>query len=224
MNKKLLVVVPYRDRLDHLNQFIPHISLKLQEQNIINQIVIVEQMNNDLFNRGLLCNIGYNEFGNKYDYVCFHDVDMLCETDYSYSEIPLSLLRKRTKIDKIFDEYFGGVTLFPNHIFEQINGFSNKYKGWGAEDDDLRLRCVSNSIQISYRNGFCDDLEFIEEDTNRKNNPHYKNNVNILLNFKLNMNNYLIQNDGVSSCKKLYKIHQIYTYATHIKLSVIFYE
>ena len=73
--------------------------------------------------------------------------------NYSYHDKPLHLAtdfvldvseKKRT----IFDEYFGGVTMFPINLFEKIDGYSNKYWGWGYEDDDLRFRCEENKIPL----------------------------------------------------------------------------
>ena len=35
---------------------------------------------------------------------------------------------------------FGGAEAFRKEHFEEINGFSNRFWGWGGEDDDLFLR------------------------------------------------------------------------------------
>jgi predicted glycosyltransferase involved in capsule biosynthesis len=35
---------------------------------------------------------------------------------------------------------FGGVEAIWKEHFEKVNGFSNKYWGWGGEDDDLYHR------------------------------------------------------------------------------------
>ena len=88
------------------------------------------------------------------DYVVFHDVDMIpLYVNYSYHDKPLHLatdfvLDDSEKNSTIFDEYFGGVTMFPINLFEKIDGYSNKYWGWGYEDDDLRFRCKENKIPL----------------------------------------------------------------------------
>jgi hypothetical protein len=43
----------------------------------------------------------------------------------------------------------GGVTLFNKDIFGRINGYSNEYVGWGAEDSCLKYRCEQAGIPIS---------------------------------------------------------------------------
>jgi len=48
----------------------------------------------------------------------------------------------------LFDTYFGGVTMFTVDDFEKIDGYSNKYWGWGYEDDDLLLRCVKKKLKL----------------------------------------------------------------------------
>ena len=154
--KKLGIIVPYRNRYEHLEQFKKSIVEYLDSNAYENYvIIIVEQDNAQLFNRGMLLNIGFKEAKEHgCDYVVFHDVDMLPEyVNYSYSEKPLHLstdfiLEEGEKPRTIFDEYFGGVTLFPVDKFEEIDGYSNKYWGWGYEDDDLRLRCSEKGIPL----------------------------------------------------------------------------
>jgi hypothetical protein len=144
---KLGVIVPYRNRYEHLIQFEESITEYLKSKNIHFKIIIVEQDDAKLFNRGMLCNIGFLE-SQKYncDYVVIHDVDMLpIDIDYSYSTTPVHLATN----DIPFESYFGGITIFPSDIFEKINGFSNLYWGWGFEDDDLRYRCVKNNIPFA---------------------------------------------------------------------------
>lgn len=154
-NHKLGIIIPYRDRFKHLNVFREKIYEYLTRDGIDFELIIVEQDNAKLFNRGMLLNIGFKyaeEMG--CDYVVFHDVDMIpINVDYSYSDHPLHLsttFEPNPFMNKtIFDTYFGGVTLFPVKDFKKINGYSNKYWGWGYEDDDLLYRCVKNDINLS---------------------------------------------------------------------------
>ena len=141
---KLGVIVPYRNRNEHLQEFKKSIVEYLESKNIDFKIIIVEQDNAKLFNRGMLCNIGFIEAQKENcDYIVIHDVDMIpVDVDYSYSNVPVHLATDNIP----FESYFGGMTLFPTDIFQKINGFSNLYWGWGFEDDDLRYRCIKNDI------------------------------------------------------------------------------
>lgn len=141
---KLGVIVPYRNRYEHLQEFKKSIVEYLESKNIDFKIIIVEQDNAKLFNRGMLCNIGFIEAQKENcDYIVIHDVDMIpVDVDYSYSNVPVHLATDNIP----FESYFGGMTLFPSNIFEKINGFSNLYWGWGFEDDDLRYRCVKKDV------------------------------------------------------------------------------
>jgi hypothetical protein len=153
---KLGVIVPYRDRFEHFGVFKGAISNYLDSIGISYELIIVEQDNGSLFNRGKLLNIGFQIAKKlKCDYVVFHDIDMLpVGVDYSYSEIPLHLSTnfitpEGEKERVMFDTYFGGVTLFPVKAFEEIDGYSNKYWGWGYEDDDLLFRCKEKMISLN---------------------------------------------------------------------------
>jgi hypothetical protein len=144
---KLGVIVPYRNRYEHLQEFKKSMVKYLESKNIDFKIIIVEQDNAKLFNRGMLCNIGFIEAQKENcDYIVIHDVDMIpVDVDYSYSNVPVHLATD----DIPFESYFGGMALFPTDVFEKINGFSNLYWGWGFEDDDLRYRCVRKSVPFA---------------------------------------------------------------------------
>lgn len=154
MNYKNYIIVPYRDREEHLKKFIPHYSKLLD--NI--KIFIIEQDDNNLFNRGILMNIGFDIAskisGNKY--FTFHDVDMLYIGDniknvYIHPEKPTHIATacEQYNYKMPYNNYFGGVCLFNEKDYIKINGFSNSFNGWGAEDDNLLWRIKKNNIKIN---------------------------------------------------------------------------
>jgi hypothetical protein len=155
MSHKLGVIIPYRLRKVHLDIFVEKITEHLNNQNIDFEIIVINQDNAKQFNRGMLLNIGYMYAKKmKCDYLVFHDVDMIpIDVDYSYSDVPLHLATgfvddKGEESGLPFDTYFGGVTMFPTEMFKNINGYSNKYWGWGYEDDDLLFRCTENNVPL----------------------------------------------------------------------------
>jgi len=151
-NKKVGIIVPFRNRYDQLDIFKERITKYLSEKDISYEIIIVEQDDAKLFNRGMLLNIGFTYAEKlKCKYVVFHDIDMLpIDVDYSYCETPIHLATNFSNQDReLFDTYFGGVTMFNIQDFKKINGYSNKYWGWGYEDDDLLLRCVVNDLDLN---------------------------------------------------------------------------
>lgn len=154
-NHKLGIIVPHRNRPKQLNKFLTHLKSYLDLTDIDYEIIVVNQDNAKQFNRGMLLNIGFTEAKKlRCDYVVFHDVDMLpIDVDYSYSDIPLHLatdfeLEEDEKKREVFDQYFGGVTMFTIESFIKIDGYSNKYWAWGYEDTDLLLRCERKGIEL----------------------------------------------------------------------------
>ena len=95
-------------------------------------------------------NIGFAEARKLDDFDCyfFHDVDLIIENDeaiYHCRPNPLhysAYIKKWNYVppSKRYSTIYGGVTAFAPEAFQAINGFSNEYWGWGAEDDDLRKR------------------------------------------------------------------------------------
>ena len=152
MKHKLGVIIPYREREEHLERFIEHFIKFMSDKKIDYQIFVIEQYDLKPFNRGRLLNIGYKiAIQHGCDYVCFHDVDMLPENaDYSYPTKPTHLASNLSSYNYSvpYDEYFGGVTLFNKYDFEVVNGYSNNYQGWGYEDDDLLNRCYEKKLPM----------------------------------------------------------------------------
>ena len=153
---KLGVIVPYRNRWHQLFDFKEAIRDFLNMKKLDYELIVVEQDDAKEFNRGKLLNVGFIYAKKlKCDYVVFHDLDMLpIDVDYTYSDIPLHLatnFEPESLSRHVFEEYFGGVTLFPVETFEKINGYSNEYWGWGFEDDDLLYRCRYHMIKLEQK-------------------------------------------------------------------------
>jgi predicted glycosyltransferase involved in capsule biosynthesis len=148
----LSVIVPYRDRAEHLAAFKPAVYNYLKENlDCEFEIMIIEQAGNDPFNRAKLLNIGASKCGIMTDYLCFHDVDHIpIKVDYCYKgEMPVQLVSSTIQIDN----YLGGVTLFSVSTFNRIGGFSNHFWGWGGEDNEICFRIFEKGIGVVNRFG-----------------------------------------------------------------------
>ena len=184
--QELILVVPYRNREENLKEFIPHIRHFLKD--VRHRIVVIEQAEDGLFNRAKLLNVGFSLYRDANAYFCFHDVDMLPESascGYSYPVMPTHLSAYCSQFDYQFDpDYFGGVLLVNKEDFLRVNGFSNQYWGWGAEDDDLRKRFDQTwTIPRARRMGRYNSIERAafghpraHENVKRSGNPQYQKN------------------------------------------------
>lgn len=155
--QQLFIIVPYRDRAQHLAMFIPHYSSILPEA----KIVIVEQNNKQPFNRGWLLNCGFDFVSKHYkstkNYFAFHDVDILYINQdaakvYGYTEQPTHIATACSQFNYTmpYPDYCGGVILLNEADFIKANGFSNSYHGWGAEDDDFRNRLTKAGLEVKH--------------------------------------------------------------------------
>ena len=155
MKNKLGIIVPYRNRSGHLDKFLKDVPQYLKKQKIDYEIIVIEQADDEPFNRGKLLNIGVHRAKLlDCNYVALHDVDMIpLDVDYSHVDRPThlatSFVSNHGEKRIIFDEYFGGVTLFPILDYYKVNGYSNEYWGWGYEDDDLMYRCRENYMDFN---------------------------------------------------------------------------
>lgn len=148
--QEVAIVVPYRNRSEHLTRFLAHLHPFLVKQNRVNyQIFVVNQDDNLPFNRGRLLNIGFREallLNPLIECFIFHDVDIV-PTDIRQlytcsSSAPRHLCSYLDKFRYvlIYPNLFGGVISLRTSDFRVTNGYSNLYNGWGGEDDDFYKR------------------------------------------------------------------------------------
>jgi predicted glycosyltransferase involved in capsule biosynthesis len=198
--KKLAIIVPYRDRENHLKQFVPHMENYLiddLEGEAEYKIFIINQDDSKPFNRAKLLNVGFKE-SEEFDYFAFHDVDMLpTDSDYSYVEEPTHLATEVEQFEfKLpYDGYFGGVTIFDKANFRKINGYANEYWGWGAEDDDVLLRCAMLGVQTSRKSCRYKSLDH----SRHIDGIPYQKNLNKFFDFRSNPTIETIMGDGLST-------------------------
>ena len=78
---RLAFVIPYRNRLHNLNQFLLNMHPFLQRQELGYTIFVVEQTGDQLFNKGILMNTAFKEikknYDNQFECILFHDIDLI---------------------------------------------------------------------------------------------------------------------------------------------------
>ena len=174
--RRLAIVVPYRDRTEHLARFLPHMVTYFQRDKldcaIDYSIHIVEQLGRLPFNRGALKNAGFRIACDAAEYFCFHDVDYLpMWADYSYVERPTRLVWHGLDPQTDYRAFMGAVVALNRGDFERINGYSNDYWGWGYEDDDLRTRCQVAGLELAFRDGTYTNLPHVHQGFNADATP-----------------------------------------------------
>ena len=152
----LPIIICYRDRQFQLRIFLTNMLPILLQQNIRFKIYLIEQSSEKLFNRAKLFNVGYTyaksdiskNFNFYADCYTFHDVDLLlidkdypykCNTKYNQPR-HLSVKLQSDNFILKYPKIFGGAVQIPETIFEKVNGFSNRFYGWGGEDDEMYQR------------------------------------------------------------------------------------
>uniref|UniRef100_A0A1I8HZA8 Glyco_transf_7N domain-containing protein n=1 Tax=Macrostomum lignano TaxID=282301 RepID=A0A1I8HZA8_9PLAT len=164
---KTAVLVPYRNRSENLDKFVPYMQTLLQQQNIAYGIFVIEQANTKLFNRAKLLNVGFRvaqQFA-KFDCFVLHDADKVPENVgniYDCVRSPklmISAMRqegdatRKYHRGRMYNNFLGGSAAISKQAFERVNGNSNRYYGWGREDDELASRLGLRGMQIFYPRG-----------------------------------------------------------------------
>lgn len=177
-----LIIITYRHRRTHLDCLLRQLNRCFSHI----PVLVVEQCDNEKWNKGLLYNAAYQQIGYKYDYLILHDVDFIPDRTVNYrpTELPslLSTQCSQFNYGQCYPTFFGGVVGIPKQYYEQVNGFSNLFRGWGGEDDNFYKRLQYHNIHVSkvdnnrFENFIHPRLDVLGKD---RNNPDYLNNLKL---------------------------------------------
>lgn len=150
---KIIFIVPYRDRPQHLHFFKEQMAKVLSNiPKTDYKIYILHQQDDRKFNRGAMKNIGYlvvkELYPNHYKNITlvFNDVDTMPYTKnfLKYDTVP--------GIVKHFYGYkfaLGGIVSITAGDFEKSGGFPN-FWAWGYEDNALKQRVDKAGLKVDY--------------------------------------------------------------------------
>jgi hypothetical protein len=180
-----IILIPYRNRKVHLDYFLEH-SWKLIRESLPNsKLVIIEQEEGKLFNRGKVLNVGFKEYLDKTKYFITHDVDI------NPLDSVLHLYKLEPNNDEIIGIYnspcitLGGIVKLSNTTINILNGFPNNNWGWGIEDKVLYNRAVYFNKIIKFNiisNSIDKDRYF--KIFNDINDRHKDNTINLRTHFE----------------------------------------
>ncbi|XP_062251234.1 beta-1,4-galactosyltransferase 6 isoform X3 [Platichthys flesus] len=157
---KVAILIPFRNRHEHLPILFHHLIPMLQRQRLQFAFYVIEQSGSQPFNRAMLFNVGFLEAMKDVEWDCFifHDVDHIPVNDRNYygcGQMPRHFAAKLDKYMYIlpYSEFFGGVSGLTVDQFRKINGFPNAFWGWGGEDDDLWNRVHYSGFNVTRPDG-----------------------------------------------------------------------
>lgn len=145
--KELLIVVPYRDRDEHLKVYLEKVPQFFK--GISHDILLCELDPGCEWNAGLTVNSMIN-FRGQYDYIYISHVDVYPTDGWEWPE----------EGQFIADMGDAGSCLMRYQDFLNVGGYSNNFWGWGAEDDHLYMKLHSKGlIRKKATTGFNTDFQ-----------------------------------------------------------------
>ena len=201
-----IIVVPYRDRKNHLDVFKNKIKSFLEVLGNDTLILIVEQKEGKEFNRGKLLNIAVKEYNDSCNKAfIFHDVDTFLKGNdkpkYKNDNDIVRLWMPHAKS-------CGGICKFKKEVINAVNGHPNNIWGWGIEDRALYYRTVIQGYKTTDIIDERSQLEMLAHKSNiitnyvGKKKEIDKNVTNILSASKEAKQNFII-NSGISTLTKI---------------------
>lgn len=198
---KYSIVIPYRNREQHLQTLLPRLMQKFEGKDY--EIIVAEQVDEGPFCKTILMNMAYKHA--KGNILVFHDVDYYPTDDVSYDydeDVAIYPVRrvvflgedgKALPEDKIPPGYqsfkydvgnhSGGVVIVSKENFVKVNGFNSAYRGWGKEDDDFLIRFDYHQVKRRRNiNGTFLSL-YHPDSAPAEDNVDFKRNVELINNF-----------------------------------------
>ncbi|XP_046361309.2 beta-1,4-galactosyltransferase 4-like [Haliotis rufescens] len=192
--QRLAVIIPYRDREQHLVILLNNLIPFLNKQQADFTIFVAEQAPGGTFNRGLMINAGVAASLREDNFTCFviHDVDLIPETSDNYyrcrkNPFHLSTANAKFRYRLPYSWYVGGIIALTPSLYKRINGFSNWFFGWGGEDDDFAKRMQSFGLRVE-RNSIKTGRYYAQSHGKDKGNP-------------INPKRFILVNKGVGRLK-----------------------
>ncbi|CAI2730463.1 unnamed protein product [Schistosoma spindalis] len=160
----VVIIIPLKNQFKQLYITLSTLIPILQIQKLCYRIFVIEQIDNELINKGKLKNIGFIESLKlfKFNCVIFHDVNLApinyfnsyqCDQSTKYMAIHLSVGINTNKFKLPYNTYIGGVLKISTHHFITVNGYSNEYWGLDNEnDDDFEKRLSTTGIKYIHVN------------------------------------------------------------------------
>lgn len=206
-----LIVIPYRNRKEHIEYYLKNTLPNLNKYLDSFKIVIVEQLGDELFNRGKLINIAAIEFKDDYQYLITQDVDINPTSNVIAEHYNISLKDKQVHgIYTSFYDTMGGICKFNMVDFHTINGFPNNFWGWGVEDRALQNRAYFYDL---YKTKFIHNkdpnkqnfFKIFSDNHDRTVNKKYKEKTNFEYHKFININKEEqlkhIMDSGIHNCQ-----------------------
>ena len=150
---KLCLIVAFRESKDpknngkgrqvQLDNFIIEMKMQMEKRNVDYTLIVAEQEEGLLFNKGATFNAGFLMSYDKCDYSIFHDVDMIPQSmgnTYEYPQPNPIHLVGSSQHWKMTREHAGGALSMNHGQFLNVGGYSNSFWGWGFEDNDIAHR------------------------------------------------------------------------------------
>ena len=104
-----------------------------------------------------------------------HDVDLIPinpQLKYSFPEEgnALHIASPETHPKYHYDKFVGGILVLTSKDFQKLNGLSNRYWGWGLEDDEFYLRMKQGGIKVirpeNIKTGTKDTFRWVHQSIN----------------------------------------------------------